>query len=68
MQTHISLYMFKKLLPLCLIALGSVTAYAADLVIAENGKCDYQIVIPDKGRDAIVDINTAPKYHQKVLT
>ena len=47
--------MFKKLLSLCLIALGSVTAYAADLVIAENGKCDYQIVIPDKGKDAIVD-------------
>ncbi|MDB4459105.1 DUF4838 domain-containing protein [bacterium] len=51
----LSLNVFKKLLPLCLIALGSVTAYAADLVIAENGKCDYQIVIPDKGKDSIVD-------------
>jgi hypothetical protein len=30
-------------------------ARAADLVLAEGGKTDYQIVIPDKGRDEIVD-------------
>ncbi len=28
---------------------------AASLVLAENGKTDYQIVIPDKGKDKIVD-------------
>ena len=33
----------------------SVAAHAGDLVIAENGKCDYQIVIPDMAQDEIVD-------------
>ena len=28
---------------------------AASLVLAENGKTDYQIVIPDKGKEEIVD-------------
>ena len=30
-------------------------AYAADLVIAEKGSTDYQIVIPDKCSDEIVE-------------
>jgi len=34
---------------------ASVNTYAAELVIAENGKSDYQIVIPDKAQDEIVD-------------
>lgn len=47
--------MLRKLLPLCLAALASVTAHAAELIIAENGKSDYQIVIPDKSKEEIVD-------------
>ncbi len=47
--------MLKKLLPLCLLALASIAAHAVDLVLAENGKSDYQIVIPDKAADEVVD-------------
>jgi hypothetical protein len=47
--------MFKKILPLCLAALSSVAASAADLVIAESNQCNYQVVIPDKGADEVVD-------------
>ena len=43
--------MVKKLLSLCLLALVSVMANAAELVIAKNGKSDYQIVIPDRATD-----------------
>ena len=32
--------MLKNLLPLCLVALASVTTHAAEFVIAENGKKD----------------------------
>lgn len=34
---------------------ASVAAHAADLVIAEDGRTDYQIVIPDKSADEVVD-------------
>ena len=39
---------------------------AASLVLAENGKTDYQIVIPDKGREEIVDnwLSAAAKLMQ----
>ncbi len=47
--------MLKKLLPLCLLALASIATNAAELVLAENGKSDYQIVIPDKAVDEVVD-------------
>ena len=47
--------MSRHLLLLCLAAVTSATAYAADLVIAEKGKHDYQIVIPDKCHGDIVD-------------
>ncbi len=47
--------MLKKLLPLCLLALMSGAAHAADLVIAENGATDYQIVISDEAADEVVD-------------
>ncbi len=46
--------MLKGLLPLCLTALAPVTAHAADLVIAEKGSANYQIVIPDTCPDEIV--------------
>ncbi len=41
-------------------------AIAASLVLAENGKTDYQIVIPDKGREEIVDnwLSAAAKLMQ----
>ena len=35
--------------------MASASAYAADLVIAEKGNSIYQIVIPDKSNDEIVD-------------
>ncbi|OGV69433.1 MAG: hypothetical protein A2283_16435 [Lentisphaerae bacterium RIFOXYA12_FULL_48_11] len=47
--------MLKQLTLLCLTALAAVTVHAAELVIAESGKSDYQIVIPDKSEEAIVD-------------
>jgi hypothetical protein len=47
--------MLKQLLPLIVTALAPVTASAADLVIAEKGTTDYQIVIPEKCQDEIVD-------------
>ena len=47
--------MLKKLLAVCMAALVTTAVNAGDLVIAENGKCDYQIVIPDKSESEIVD-------------
>ncbi|MFA7158135.1 MAG: DUF4838 domain-containing protein [Kiritimatiellia bacterium] len=47
--------MLNKFACLCFMALAVSVASAAELVIAENGKCDYQIVIPDKAADEIVD-------------
>lgn len=44
-----------SLLPLCLAAMAATAAYASDLVIAEKGKTDYRIVIPDRSQDEIVD-------------
>lgn len=32
-----------------------IPVFAAELIIAENGKSDYQIVIPDKSKEEIVD-------------
>lgn len=34
---------------------GTASAAAARLVIAENAKCDYQIVTPDKSPDAVIN-------------
>jgi hypothetical protein len=45
----------KKPLLLCLAMLAPLAASAGDLVIAENKKCDYQIVLPDKCSDEIAD-------------
>ena len=42
------------LLPFVLISTAPI-ARAADLVLAENGKSNYQIVIPDKGKEEVVD-------------
>lgn len=53
--TRQTINMIRKLILLCLTVLASVPAHAADLVIAGNGKSDYQIVIPDQSREAIVD-------------
>ena len=47
--------MLKKILFVCLLALAPFAAHSAELVIAENSNCVYQIVIPDKGTDEIVD-------------
>jgi len=47
--------MSKGILALCLAGLTSATVNAAELVLAENGKSDYQIVIPDGGKDETVD-------------
>ena len=47
--------MKKALVMIAVVALASVAASAADIIIAENGKSDYQIVIPDKANDEIVD-------------
>jgi len=47
--------MFKKLLFLCLTVVAPTVMYAAELVLAENGKSNYQIVIPDKSADEVVD-------------
>jgi len=47
--------MLKQLLPLCLAAMASATAYASDLVIAEKGKTDYRIVIPERSQGEIAD-------------
>jgi len=47
--------MSKGILALCLAGLTSATVSAAELVFAESGKSDYQIVIPDKGKDETVD-------------
>lgn len=45
-----------KSLLLCVALLGLLpTLHAADLVLAENKKCDYQIVIPEPTGDTIVD-------------
>jgi hypothetical protein len=61
--------MLRRLFPLCLAALTSTTASAADLVIATKGKCDYQIVIPDKCPDEIVDhwLQASAKLMQAVF-
>ena len=41
---------------LCFVALQSVPSLsAAELVIAENKTCDYQIVVPDKSADQLAD-------------
>jgi len=48
----------RKLLLLLLVLLAALLACSsarADLVLAENGACPYQIVIPDKAADEIVD-------------
>ena len=48
----------RKLLLLLLVLLAALLACSsarADLVLAENGVCPYQIVIPDKAADEIVD-------------
>ena len=45
----------KTLLALFAAALAIGAVNAEDLVIAENGKCDYQIVVPDKSESEIVD-------------
>lgn len=46
----------KMLLLLCLAALLSATSLSAtELILAENKKCDYQIVTPDRGDNEIVD-------------
>ena len=47
--------MFRHLLLLCLATVAPGTACAADLVIAEKGKHDYQIVVPDKCHDEIAE-------------
>ncbi len=45
-----------KMLLLCFFALLSVPSLpAAELVIAENKTCDYQIVVPDKSVDQLAD-------------
>ena len=33
----------------------TASAGAGDLVIAENGKCDYQIVTPDQSPDSVIE-------------
>ncbi len=33
----------------------SVSAHSSDLVLAEDGRCDYQIVIPNQAADEVVD-------------
>ena len=47
--------MAMKILSLCLFVLVSVVAHAADLVIAGDGKTDYQVVVPDQAADEVVD-------------
>ncbi len=47
--------MFKQLLALCVAALVSATTLAADLVIAEKGSNNYQIVIPARSNGEIID-------------
>lgn len=47
--------MLKHVFLLGLAVLASEQARAAELVLAENGACAYQIVIPDKGDSPIVD-------------
>jgi len=47
--------MFRHLFLLCCSAVAPATAYAADLVIAENGNTDYRIVVPAQGDGQIVD-------------
>ena len=47
--------MAMKIFSLCLFVLVSVVVHAAELVIAESNQCNYQIVIPDKSADEIVD-------------
>lgn len=45
-----------KMAFLCFFALLAVPSLpAAELVIAENKTCDYQIVVPDKSEDQLVD-------------
>ncbi|MBT3377523.1 MAG: DUF4838 domain-containing protein [Lentisphaerae bacterium] len=46
--------MSKPLRALSAAALAIASVNAKDLVIAENGKCDYQIVIPDNSESEIV--------------
>ncbi len=44
----------------------SGTGYAGELTIAESNQCNYQIVIPDKGREEVVDnwLSAAAKLMQ----
>lgn len=45
----------KRILLSLAVCLCSTSLYSADLVIAESKACDYQIIVPDKSGDGIVD-------------
>ena len=45
----------KKLMLVVLLVLVAISAGAGEIILGKNGKTNYQIVIPDKSKDAIVD-------------
>ncbi len=53
-KQRIGLLVARYLFALVLLSTSAI-ARAAELVLGENGKTDYQIVIPDKGKDEVVD-------------
>ena len=45
----------KRILLSLVVCLCSTLLYSADLVIGENKVCDYQIIVPEKSGDTVVD-------------
>ena len=53
--------MYRKILPLgiVLLVLSPAAAWAAELVLSAGGKSEYQIVLPDKTSDPVIDRSIA---------